>query len=134
MGAIEKKNGTGDVRVIHDGTHGVLVNNKIRVRDRMRFPVVGDIQSVLHEASAERCGHFMILYDIRKAHRTIPVREGDWGYQACRVDGQRTADGRPTVWLNKVGTFGISSAAYWFGRVAGAVLRLGHYVAGGFSL
>ena len=34
------------------------------------------------------------------------------------------------VYVNKVGTFGVSSAGYWWGRAGGAVMRLGHYVVG----
>ena len=46
------------------------------------------------------------------------------GFQACRL-----VKGR--VWLNKVGTYGIASAGYWWGRLAGAVLvRLLYYLVG----
>lgn len=32
--------------------------------------------------------------------------------------------------MNKVGTFGITSTPYWWGRLSGALLRLGHYLLG----
>ena len=32
------------------------------------------------------------------------------------------------VWLNKVGTFGVASAGYWWGRSGARVLRLAHYL------
>ena len=32
------------------------------------------------------------------------------------------------VWLNKVGTFGVGSAGYWWGRAGAALLRLAHYL------
>ena len=67
---------------------------------------------------------------MRKAHRAIPVREADWGLQACRVDGDVGTVGEEMVWLNQVGTFGIASAAYWWGRAAAGIVRLGHYVGG----
>ena len=35
-----------------------------------------------------------------------------------------------TLWLNKVGTFGVASAGYWWGRAGAAVMRLGHYFVG----
>ena len=41
LGAIEKKDGT--YRVIHDATHGVGVNSRIIVIDRIRSPNVGDL-------------------------------------------------------------------------------------------
>ena len=34
------------------------------------------------------------------------------------------------VYLNKVGTFGVTSAGYWWGRAGGAAMRLGHYMVG----
>jgi hypothetical protein len=52
------------------------------------------------------------------------VKEADWGFQACQLDPG-------SVWLNKVGTYGMSPAAYYWARFAAAVVvRLGHYVAG----
>jgi hypothetical protein len=34
------------------------------------------------------------------------------------------------VFLNRVGTFGVSSAGYWWGRAGGSLMRLGHYFVG----
>ena len=34
------------------------------------------------------------------------------------------------VWLNTVGTFGVGSAGYWWGRAGAAIMRLTHYVLG----
>ena len=34
------------------------------------------------------------------------------------------------MYLNKVGTFGVSSAGYRWGRAGGAIMRLGHYMVG----
>ena len=34
------------------------------------------------------------------------------------------------VWLNTVGTFGVGSAGYWWGRAGAAVVRLTHYLLG----
>ena len=64
-----------------------------------------------------------------KAHRMIPVREEDWPLQACRVStGELTEESE--VWINKVGTFGVGSAAYWFGRVMSVAVRVVHYLLG----
>ena len=36
------------------------------------------------------------------------------------------------VWINKVGTYGFSSAGYWWGRFAAAVMvRMSYYLIGG---
>ena len=50
---------------------------------------------------------------MRKAHRLAPVREEDWGYLACFVDGDVHGHGKQQVWLNK-GLLGLSWAAYWW--------------------
>ena len=34
------------------------------------------------------------------------------------------------IWLNTVGTFGVGSAGYWWGRAGAAVMRLTHYLFG----
>ena len=34
------------------------------------------------------------------------------------------------VYINKVGTFGVASAGYWWGRAGAAIMRLGHYFVG----
>ena len=61
---------------------------------------------------------------MKDAHRLIPVDERDWHLLGCR-----SMEGGP-VFVNTTGTFGVSSAAYWWGRLAGAVIRLCHYYAG----
>ena len=160
-GAIAKKGGGSDVRVIFDGTNGVLLNYGIRVRDQIRFPAAPDIKAVLAELHEEGGSHVTVLFDISKAHRRVPVVPEDWGKQACQVRGSAAAtaqtkrqqqrlgteDDEATplvftrqdfsakelsedVYVNKVGTFGISSAGYWWGRAGGAAMRLGHYFVG----
>ena len=34
------------------------------------------------------------------------------------------------VYLNKIWTFGVTSAGYWWGRAGGSSMRLGHYFVG----
>ena len=63
---------------------------------------------------------FGINADISKAHRRVLVRESDWGVQACR-----TCSTSQTIWLNRVGTFGVASAAYRWARLMGLVGRFG---------
>ena len=40
---------------------------------------------------------------------------------ACRVSDDDTE-----IYINKVGTFGVASASYWWTRISGAGLRLTH--------
>ena len=44
MGAVTKDN--GDVRPLHDGTHGVNLNNSIRILDKLQVPGPEDLQEV----------------------------------------------------------------------------------------
>ena len=68
-----------------------------------------------------------MLYDIRKAHRLVPIVQKDWGTQAFQLDDDK--EPRP-VYLNTVGTFGITSAAFWWSRVSSGAVRLVHYLLG----
>ena len=64
-----------------------------------------------------------------------------------RMADANSAEGKPTrvvlkasefteeeldqsVWVNTVGTFGVASAGYWWGRAGAAVMRLAHYLQG----
>lgn len=127
LGAVPKELGTTKVRLIHDGTYSVDVNRRIRVRDRMRFPLIDDAAAVLRQVQEEKeqgrgVVRLSALYDIARAHKLVPVREDDWGLQAFRLPGETTGD----IYVHTRGTFGIASAAYWFGRVIGVAVRSCH--------
>ena len=47
-----------------------------------------------------------------------------------RLEDFTTEKLKENVFLNKVGTFGVTSAGYWWGCTGGATVRLGHYVTG----
>ena len=120
LGAIGKKDGS--VRVIHDGTHGVGVNPAIVVRDQLRTPTAGDLQTVLQVLPG---AWFGLTGDVARAHRLVRVAEEDWGLQACKTDV------RPDhIWINTVGTFGIGSAAYHWSRLMSGVGRAAYYLLG----
>ena len=130
LGALPKELGTNKVRLIHDGSYSVDVNRRIRVRDQMRFPLIDDASAVMMEAEEECRGgasvRFAIIYDIARAHKLIPVVRRDWGLQAFRLPG----DDSGQVYVHTRGTFGIASAAYWWGRCAACVVRLAHRLGG----
>ena len=130
LGAIQKSANSEAFRIIFDGTHQAQVNNRIRVQDRLRYPTHQDAAAVLQEVSEIGEPRFTLVLDVRKAHRLVPIAEKDWGYQACRIDDEYGDQGEPTVWLNKAGTFGIGSAAYWWGREGALLMRLAHYLLG----
>eukprot|EP00973_Karenia_brevis_P005004 689319-Karenia_brevis.AAC.1 len=115
IGALEKDDSS--FRIIHDATHGVKVNPRIRQRDQVRYPAVAEKAKILGKAAIRKMTHFGLKADVSKAHRRVRVRRRDHGYQACQLE-----DGK--VWLNEVGTFGVGSAGYWWSRLGGAAGRV----------
>ena len=71
----------------------------------------------------EKDSVFSLSADIASAHRLVKIRKRDWPLLACKA---RTED--KTVWINCVGTFGISSASYWWTRLFAGIGRLVSYV------
>ena len=51
LGAIKKEKPGGEVtaRILFDGTHGIDVNTRIRIRDQERAPIAADVKRVLRE-------------------------------------------------------------------------------------
>jgi hypothetical protein len=115
----------GKIRVVHDGSNGVHVNHRIQPRDQVRHPGAGELSTILRSKATANKKLFVVAGDVSKAHRRIKIREEDWGYQACRLRPGR-------VWLNRVGTYGMTPASYhWARAAAGAIVRLTHYLLGG---
>ena len=82
----------------------------------MQLPWCGLVQE-------EKDSVFSLSADIAAAHRLVKIRKMDWPLLACKA---RTED--KTVWINCVGTFGISSASYWWTRLFAGIGRLVSYV------
>ena len=72
---------------------------------------------------------FPIVGDISKAHRRFKRRKEEHGVLGCQID-----DASDVVYVNKVGTFGVSCASYWWTRVAAAGLRATHHLLGKIPL
>lgn len=62
---------------------------------------------------------FTLSADISAAHRRVKIRREDWRLLACRSETSSNV-----IWVNKVGTFGISSAPLWWARLFSLVGRL----------
>ena len=122
LNALQKdvaEGGTVTVRVLHDGTTGVDTNRYVQVRDACLYPLVPGIKMAMRYQSASGKRFGVLLVDVSGAHRTVAVREEDWPLQACQLEPGGD------VFVNCVSTFGISSAAYWWGRLAAAIHRAG---------
>lgn len=123
MAAIAKPDGS--VRPLHDGTHSVQVNNRIVYKDQIQCPGPPEVASVVRESVETREAPFCVSADIKAAHRLVKIRQKDWPYMACKADSNSS-----TVWVNKVGTFGISSAPYWWSKLFALVGRFVGHVMG----
>ena len=105
-GAIEKGPDPDDpVRVIHDGSNGVLVNHFIRVRDQLTTPVASDIKRTLREMARFSPVRFGVAADAKDAHRTIMVRPEDWRFQGTRLKNGST------TYVHMCQNYGVASAA-----------------------
>ena len=63
--------------------------------------------------------------DISKAHRRFLHAPEERGLLACRI-----LESDQFIYINRVGTFGLACASYWWGRIAGAGIRLTHELLG----
>jgi hypothetical protein len=107
----------GKMRVLHDGTHKTRVNHLVKCRDKLRSPGVREKHVQLRSNRSKNQIPISILADFSRAHRLVKIIQAEWAMLSCKL--------RPgSTWVNCVGTFGISSAAYWWARLAGALMRL----------
>ena len=120
----EKPEGVITAPVLFDGTHGIAVNHRTRIRDQERAPIAADLKRVMREKSKTDEPTFALTADVTEAHRQVPIDEQAWHLLGCQV--------RPgeEVFVNTFGTFGIASASYYWSRVASAIGRLCQYMAG----
>ena len=131
LGAVPKDPNWEEVRVVHDGTHGISVNTEIRQPNRMPFPQFDDVEAVvgaLKEKGPVR--RMLMAFDIKAAHRLIPVQKEDWGLQSFRLEDEEE------VFVNMVGTFGVASAAFGGGgqRLSSSELSTGCSLRISFSI
>ena len=68
LGALAKKDGS--YRVIHDATHGLAVNSKIRVLDQIRSPTATDVRRAIQGLPG---AFFALTGDLARAHRLVKI-------------------------------------------------------------
>ena len=69
LAVIVEDESVGKKRMIHDATHGVRVNHRIRCRDKIRAPGARETKQLLREMMEARQVAFSVVGDIAKAHR-----------------------------------------------------------------
>ena len=106
------------LRTIHDGTVSD-VNPRIKANQQYKTTAPGlqDALTALLMCATTLTTVFKL--DVSRAHRRMKIRRSDWRYQTAQ-----TASG---IWVNKVGTYGVASAQYHWGRMAALILRLLYY-------
>ena len=120
----DKPGGVVTARVLFDGTNGVQVNKRTRIRDQERAPIAADIKRLMRQKAAVGERTFALTADVAEAHRQVPVDPRDW-----YLLGSQVVPGGD-VYINTVGTFGVASASYYWSRVASSVGRLTQYCTG----
>ena len=104
LGAVPKDIHWEEIRVVHDGTHGISTNLSISQPNKMLFPQCDDLEAAAtalqEEGPVEK---IMIAFDIKAAHRLVPVQKEDWALQSFMLDDPEE------VFVNMVGTFGAAS-------------------------
>ena len=120
LGAQRKQKPGGKItaRVLFDGTHGLCVNSKTRLRDQERAPIAADLKRSMREKSKFGEITFALSADVTEAHRQVPIHPDDWHLLGCQVSPGGD------LFVNTVCTFGIASASFYWSRVAAAIGRL----------
>ena len=114
LGAIRKDKPIGVVtaRVLFEGTRGIPVNTRTRIRDHERAPVASDLNRIMKEEARVEKGTFSLTADVADAHRptqlaSLGMSNGDWRCTSTTV-----------------GTFGVAFASYSCSCVAKAIGRM----------
>ena len=115
----------GKKRVIHDATHGVCVNHRIRCRDKVRMPGPREKRALLEEFHERKEAVLSMVGDFEKAHRRFLYHPSERGYLACKA-----SEGDGHVYVNRLATFGVASTPYWWSRISACLIRLSHYCLG----
>ena len=120
----EKPGGLISARVLFDGSNGIPVNRRIRIRHPERSPVASDLKRFTQEKARRGEQTFSLTAHVTEAHRQVPVDKGDWHLLGCQVE----AGG--DVYIDTVGTLGVASASYNWSRVAASVGRITQHISG----
>ena len=99
----DKPNGEVSARVLFDGTHGLAVNTRTRIRDQERSPIAADLKRAMREKAQLQQPTFALTADVKEAHRQVPVHPSDWRFLGCQVK----KGGTVYRVLHRIGTFSL---------------------------
>ena len=129
LAVIEEK--PGKTRTLLDGSNHVQINHRIRVQDGEMLPTALDVQAALSAERSLPSDLVGLVVDVEKAHQQVPVHELDWGHVAFSATDKPTDPAKLGAWkiyLKTVGTYGIASASWQWGRVAALFQRIVYYI------
>jgi len=107
------------VRAIHDGSApGTNARIQRNCRTRIQLPGIQDARQMSAVAHQRGVRLGLLQLDYARAHRRVPLLPKDWKYLCIKL-----LDG---YWCNHVGTYGVASAQFYWGRVAGLLHRIGY--------
>ncbi|OLP77936.1 hypothetical protein AK812_SmicGene41941 [Symbiodinium microadriaticum] len=115
-------------RIIHDATHGVRVNHRIKCRDKLRSPGAREKKHLLREHEEEGEAAFSVVGDIAKAHRRYKHAAKEHGYLACQANVSSLGPGFPLdllLYADDLEAMGRGAGAGLSGGMAYPTYKLG---------
>ena len=79
-------------RVIHDASHEVMLNHRIKCLDKVRSPGAREKRYLLRFLKDHRCAALSVTGDISKAHRRFRHSPDEWGYLGCKASDIRVRE------------------------------------------
>ena len=97
-------------------------STQARFPNRMRNPRVADVKEGLRRCRRKGGRWIAITLDVKSAHKIMRVAEKDGGCSFFGIEG--------ILYRYLTCHFGAAWAAYWYGRIAGMLMRLVHLIVG----
>ena len=100
LGAQRKQKPGGKItaRVLFDGTHGLSVNTRTRLRDQERGPIAADLKRSMREKARYGELTFALSADVTEAHRQVPVHPARLAVTSSLIRWARSVSHRlPTI-------------------------------------
>ena len=110
----DKPWGVVTARVLFDGTHGIYVNRRTRIREQDRSPIAAELKRLMREKSRRARRTQALTADVAEAHRQVPIHPHMLGGQVKPCEA---------VYVHTVGTFGVASPSYYWSRGRSGVSR-----------